>query len=191
MIVSIVDYPKLLTFRIQPIALVSDIEKAFLMKAVKEENRDVIRFLWVDDVQSAEPKVVEYRFTRVVFLVTSSPCLLNATLHKHISSFEREDPEFVSQNLCSLYVNDLILSLEDVDKAYRLYIKSRERMTQGGFNLRKWLTNSRLLVKKIQGMESQKEISIQTERGNQFTEDDERFNIVMVGGIEERDANTE
>ena len=191
MIVSVVDHPKLLTFRIQPIGLVADIEKAFLMIAVKEEDRDVLRFLWVDDVQSAEPKVVEYRFTRVVFVVTSSPFPLNATLHKHISSFEREDPEFVSQNLCSLYVNDLILSLEDVDKAYQLYIKSRERMTQGGFNLRKWLTNSRLLVKKIQAMESQKEISIQTVRGNQFTEDDETFNIVMVGGIEERDTNTE
>ena len=48
----------LIRFRIQPIALVADIEKAFLMIAVKKEDRDVLRFLWVDDVNSAEPKIV-------------------------------------------------------------------------------------------------------------------------------------
>ena len=119
-------------FRIQPIALVADIEKAFLMIAVKKEDRDILRFLWVDDVNSAEPKIVEYRFARVVFGVTWSPFLLNATLLKHITSYEREDPEFVSQMLRSLYVDDLSVSIEDVDKAYQLYLKSRERMAQGG-----------------------------------------------------------
>ena len=149
----------LIRFRIQPIALIADIEKAFLMIAVKKEDRDVLRFLWVDDVNSAEPKIVEYRFARVVFGVTSSPFLLNATLFKHITSYEGEDPEFVNQMLRSLYVDDLSVSLEDVDKACQLYLKSRERMAQGGFNLRKWLINSRPLMQKIKEMESQRDIA--------------------------------
>ena len=124
-------------FRVQPIALVADIDKAFLMITVKREDRDALRFLWADDVNSAEPKIVEYRFAQVVFGVTSSPFLLNVTLLKHITSYEMENPEFVNQMLHSLYVDDLSLSLEDVDKAYQLYLKSRERMAQGGFNLRK------------------------------------------------------
>ena len=62
---------------------------------------------------------------------------MNATLLKHITSYEREDPEFVNQMLRLLYVDNLSVSLEDVDKAYQLYLKSRERMTQGGFNLHK------------------------------------------------------
>ena len=99
-----------------------------------------------------------------MFGVDSSPYLLNATLLKHITSYEREDPEFVNRMLRSLYVDDLSLSLEDVDKAYELYLKSRERMAQGGFNLRKWLTNSRPLMEKIKEIESQREFSIQTER---------------------------
>ena len=181
----------LIRFRIQPIALAADIEKAFLMIAVKEEDRDVLRFLWVDDVNSAEPNIVEYRFARVVFGVTSSPFLLNATLRNHIISYEKKDPEFVSQMLRSLYVDDLSLSLADVDQAYQLYLKSRERMSHGGFNLRKWLTNSRPLMEKIKEMESRKEVSIRTEKGNQLIEDDETFNRVMVGGLEERDVNTE
>jgi len=35
----------LIRFRVQPIALVADIEKAFLMMGVREEDRDVLRFL--------------------------------------------------------------------------------------------------------------------------------------------------
>ena len=62
------------------------------MTVVKEEDRDVLRFLWVGDVNSAEPKIVENRFARVVFGATSSPFLLKATLLKYITSHEREDP---------------------------------------------------------------------------------------------------
>ena len=36
-------------------------------------------------------------------------------------------------------------------------------MAQGGFNLRKWMTNSRPLMEKVKGMESQREFSIQKE----------------------------
>ena len=142
-------------------------------------------------MNSVEPNILEYRFARVLFGVTSSPFLLKATLRNHIISFEREDPKFVSQMLRSLYVHDLSLSLADVDQAYQLYLKTRERMSQGGFNLRKCLTNSRPLMKKIKEMESQKEVSIQMEKGTQLIEDDETFNRVMVGGLEERDVNTE
>ena len=175
----------LIRFRVQPTALVADIEKGFLMIAVKKEDRDVLCFLWVDDVNSAEPKIVEYRFARVVFGVTSSNFLLNATLLKHITSYERDDPEFVNQMLHSFYVDAVSVSLEDVDKAYQLYLKSRERIAQGGFNLRRWLTNSRPLMEKIKEMESQREFSMQTERENQLNEDDETYNSIMVVGLEE------
>jgi len=69
----------LLRFRVQPILLVADKEKALLMIAVRKEDRDVMRFLWVDDVTSAEPNIVEYRFARAVFGVTSSPFLVSST----------------------------------------------------------------------------------------------------------------
>jgi len=70
------------------------------MIAVKEEDRDALRFLWVDDVSSAETKFAEYRYSRVVFGVTSSPF----PVLKHITSYEGEYTEFVNQILRSLYV---------------------------------------------------------------------------------------
>jgi hypothetical protein len=57
----------LLRFRCHPTALVGDIEKAFLMIAIAKEDRDVLRFLWVDDITKDNPKIMIYRFTRVVF----------------------------------------------------------------------------------------------------------------------------
>ena len=101
------------------------------MIAIKKEDRDVLRFLWVDEVNSAEPKIEEYRFAQFLFGVTSSPFLLNATLPKHITSYERENREFVNRMLRPLYVDDLSLSHEDVDKAYELYLKSREGWLKG------------------------------------------------------------
>jgi len=70
----------LLRFRANRVALAGDIEKSFLMVGMTEEDRDVLRFLWVDDIVKSSPEIVVLRFTRVVFRVSSSPFLLNATI---------------------------------------------------------------------------------------------------------------
>ena len=54
----------------------ADIEKAFLMISVAEEDRDVLRFLWLEDIKNELPKIQVLRFTRVVFGVSSNPFLL-------------------------------------------------------------------------------------------------------------------
>ena len=48
------------------VAIVADVEKAFLMVSVCKEDRDALQFLWVDDVQKTLPVPVVLRFTRVV-----------------------------------------------------------------------------------------------------------------------------
>ena len=67
--------------------LVADIEKAFLMISIDEKNRDTLRFLWVDDIDSELPRKQVLRFARVVFGVSSSPFLLNATIKHHIDKY--------------------------------------------------------------------------------------------------------
>ena len=77
----------LLRFRATKIALTGDVEEAFLMVGIAEEDRDVPRFLWVDDIEK-NPEIVVLRFTGVVFGVWSSPFLLNATLKNHIERYK-------------------------------------------------------------------------------------------------------
>ena len=83
----------LLRFRGNKIGLVSDIKKAFLNVGVQARDRDVLRFLWVDDINSVTPEIIIRRFTRVIFGSTSSQFLLNATIFTHLDKYKQLEPE--------------------------------------------------------------------------------------------------
>ena len=121
-------YRILIRFRENRIALVGDIEKAFLNVEVDEGDRDCLKFLWVKDIESDKWETVVYRFCRVVFGLNASPFLLNATLRHHVSKYLETDPEFVKKVLESFYVDDLVSGESTVDKAFQLYDKTMSRM---------------------------------------------------------------
>ena len=56
----------LFRFRSYAVALVANIEEVFLMISVDPNDRDVLRFLWVEDPFDSDVKLVTMRFTRVV-----------------------------------------------------------------------------------------------------------------------------
>ena len=59
--------------------------------------RDVLRFLWVENLEDEVPQIMILRFKRVTFGVGLSPFLLNATLRHHLSRYEEADPELIQQ----------------------------------------------------------------------------------------------
>ena len=65
----------LVKFRVHPIALTADVEKAFLQIQIKHDNRDMLRFLWFDDVNSPDPCIVQFRFCRLPFGLLPSPSI--------------------------------------------------------------------------------------------------------------------
>ena len=125
----------LLRFRLHRVALAGDIEKAFLMVSVECKDRDCLRFLWVRDVKDETPEVIILRFTRVVFSVSSSPFLLNATVNHHMETYQHMDPTFVDKFLSSIYVDDVSLGGDNVDSTFELYLKSKLRLAEAGFKL--------------------------------------------------------
>ena len=139
----------LLHFRCHQIALISDIEKAFLQVSIAPEHCDFLGFLWVSDVNEAHPKIVIKRMTRAMFGVTSSLFLLGGTLQHNISKYEEEDPEIVKKLLQSFYVDDFNSGGENVDQAFQLYLKSKKILSDGGFTLRKWSSNNKELLELI------------------------------------------
>ena len=100
----------------------------------------MLRFLWVDDIDNPSPEIVVPRFTRVVFGVSSSPFLLNTTIKHHIERYKEADPEFVEKFLRFIYVDDLSSGAPESNKGYELYLKSKLRLAEGGFNLRKFVS---------------------------------------------------
>ena len=106
------------------------------MIGITEKDRDVLRFLWIDNIESQNPNVIELRFARVVFGISSSPFLLNATL-QHLLEQQRDvDPLIVQKLARSFYVDDAVTGAHDEDEAYSLYQTAKSILKRGGFNLR-------------------------------------------------------
>ena len=142
-------YGVLLRFRAHNIAVVGDIEKAFLQINLNPKDRDFVRFLWFENIENIDfdnfqnNKLVEYRLCRVLFGVASSPFLLSATLIHHVKKFIHEDAEFVEKLLNSLHVDDLNSGCDDVDSGFDFFVQCKNTLKEGSFNLRKFKSNSR------------------------------------------------
>lgn len=167
-------FDQLVKFRWNAIGLTGDIEKAFLMVGIKPDDRDMLRFLWYEDPFIPNPKLAVYRFNRLMFGLRPSPSILGATIEHHLRFYQLSEPEMVELLRKSLYVDDLITGEENDAKAFDVYKKSKEIMAKGGFNLRKWNSNSRSLLKLIDDYEISHEQSESTPNVI-TTEDDESY----------------
>ena len=123
------------------------------MISVAEQDRDVLQFLWFDNALLEKPTMIELRFARVVFGVSSSPFLLNATVKHHLERFLATYPETVTSILESICVDDVVFGAEDEDSAYKLYLESKEILKNGSFNLRKFTTSCPSLQDRINNAE--------------------------------------
>ena len=144
----------LLRFRSYSIGLTADIEKAFLMISVSPSDHDVLGFLWTKDPYAEDLKIQKLRFARVVFGVSCSPFLLNATLRHHIKKYHITHPDIVNILTESTYVNDVIFGADTKEEAYELYRSSKELMSHGQFNLQKFVTNIQSLQSHINAQEN-------------------------------------
>ena len=81
----------LVRFRLNPIGIIADIEKAYLQIYVADCHRDFLRFLWFDDVFKDIPEEVIFRFCRVIFGANCSQYLLNSVIRYHASQYKDID----------------------------------------------------------------------------------------------------
>lgn len=148
----------LLNFRNKAVALTADIEQAFLQILLDESDRNAVRFLWVEnDNKMGHFETKIFRMTRVLFGATPSPFLLAATLKHHIKKYEREYPLAYQILNSQLFVDDLISGLENENQSFEIYKQIKEILREGGFNMRKWKTNSEILQKELNEAENYSE----------------------------------
>ena len=125
----------LLNFRVGKYALIADISKAFLRVGLQEIDRDYVRFLWSDDLDTP-PKT--FRFKSVPFGSTSSPFLLQATLLKH---FEGCEPPLRTILDSSFYVDNFQYTTDDENELYELQCKTTGCLAEANFPLQEWNSN--------------------------------------------------
>ena len=137
-------------FKMEKIALISDIKQVFLQIQIDTEHRDFLRFLSYTDIRTDFlPSVL--RFTRLVFGLTLIPFILNATVKFHLSQYlGQEKLKWVIEKfLQDLNVDDSTTSFDDVDDAYYFYETAKYFQQKGSFDLRKWITNNENLQHRI------------------------------------------
>ena len=139
----------LLRFQMFPIGVISDIKQAFLNVGIAKNHRDYLRFLWFDDVFSKNPNIIIFRFLRVLFGLVCSPFLLNATIQLHMNQPGVYDPAFVQQFLRDLYIDDSTVGVHSNEEGFKFHQKAKSAMKDAGFDLRKWASNSKDLIRRI------------------------------------------
>ena len=170
-------FDTLVKFRWHRIGLTADIEKAFLMVGIRETDRDMLRFLWLKDPNDPNSEIAHFRFTRLVFGLRPSPAILASTIRHHLDALLSEEfkPEFIEALKNSLYVDDLVTGEENEAKTMDLYMKSKSVMQRGGFNLRKWKTNSKVVQDAINRADNCVNPAVVSEVKKIVTEEDESY----------------
>ncbi|XP_077865477.1 uncharacterized protein LOC144352174, partial [Saccoglossus kowalevskii] len=133
----------LIKFRSNPVAITSDIEKAFLQVKLEPEERKFTKFLWLSDSGDTESEFDTYQFKSVLFGATPSPFILNAVVRAHLDTYNTSAIARDLQN--NIYVDDVISGVNNTNEAIDYYTHANEMMTSGGFNLRSWSTNDNTL----------------------------------------------
>jgi len=131
------EIPSILTrFRMGPVGVTSDIRKAFLQIEIEEKDRDYVRCLWYKD--SSFKEVQEYRHCRVVFGVSSSPFLLQATLDHHLSKSPKELEETAELLKKSFYVDNSCVSVQTLEQALKFKDEAITLLEKAKVDLRCW-----------------------------------------------------
>ncbi|XP_055948251.1 uncharacterized protein LOC129981438 [Argiope bruennichi] len=133
----------LLKFRIFEVVFCGDIEKAFLMIGVAEQDRRYLRFLWHTNDKDREYVVLQ--MSRVLFGSRCSPFLLRDTIGYHVRKYLERYPDCVDMLDNALYADDLCYGAETVQKVFSLSSGAVTILKDAGFNLRKLCTNSKEL----------------------------------------------
>ena len=178
----------LMSFRAHKVGLVADIEKAFLNIEVDKQQRDLMCFLWIDDINNEDPNIVTYRFCRVIFSMNCSPFLLNATLKYHVTKYYALEPVLAQNTPEGLYFDDWTSGGENDDEVYAIYKATNACFASGGFNLRKWASNKKEVIEKIVLDRLKKE---QLKENEPHSNEDQSLAKMSVGGLDEIDPTKE
>ena len=136
-------------FRHAPIALMADIESMFYQVQVPVEDRDFLRFLWWPEGDTSK-KLQDYRMTVHIFGASSSPGCSNYAL-KATANDNEQDLGSIAANVLrrNFYVDDGLVSVDSVSEAVDVMKNIKEMCHRGGFNLHKFTSNSKEVLKQI------------------------------------------
>lgn len=136
----------ILNFRKFPIAITSDICKMYLQILIHPDDR---KYQHIFYRFNPSKEVQEYELTRLSFGMSCSPYLALRVLKQLINDEGSAFPLAVSAMRDNLYMDDILTGANTIEEALRMYHELQELLARGGFELKKWASNSNRVVQFI------------------------------------------
>ena len=133
----------ILKWRQHKIAFIADIEKMFRQIWIQECDQHYQKILWRD---APHQLLREYQLTTVTYGTKAAPFLAMMTLQQLAYDERHRFPEAAKVVQECFYMDDLLHGSHSIEAAKSLQQNLIELMQTGGFNLRKWMSNSNVLV---------------------------------------------
>ncbi|XP_058817299.1 uncharacterized protein LOC131680602 [Topomyia yanbarensis] len=126
-------------FREKPVAFGGDIQEMYHQVRIREEDKQAQRFLFREALTDA-PQV--YVMDVATFGSTCSPSSAQFVKNMNAEQFAERYPEAADAIIRRHYVDDYYDSVDTVDEAIKRANEVKFIHSQGGFNIRNWVSNS-------------------------------------------------
>lgn len=138
----------LFRFREEEAAFSADIEGMFYQANVTPSDTDSLRFLWWPGSVDELPE--DYKMLVHIFGTKSSPCCAYKALNRTAQdNKDNYPPEVVKTVRRNFYVDDVLKSVQSIEKAVHLTSDLTKLLKEGGFRLTKFSSNSREVLQSI------------------------------------------
>ena len=169
----------LLRWRTHRICLTADIEKMFRQILVHPEDRRYQRLLWR---QREEDAVSDYELNTVTYGLACAPYLAIRTLRQLAQDERSRFPRAASILERDVYMDDVLTGADSEKEAHELRTELCQLCRAGGFNLRKWVSNTPTLLEGLPGEEAPlavnwEEDTLHTALGVQWSVREDEFRV--------------
>ncbi|XP_061386945.1 uncharacterized protein LOC133321887 [Musca vetustissima] len=123
----------------------SDLEKMFRQIKVVESHQKYQQILW----RNSDSNIYIYKLQTVTYGTSSAPYLSIRVLHQLAQDETEKFPEACKILKTDTYVDDIISGADSESEAIFLQENLVQLLSAGGFNLRKWTSNSTELMSHI------------------------------------------
>ncbi|XP_046868666.1 uncharacterized protein LOC124461157 [Drosophila willistoni] len=141
----------LIRFRERPVAVAGDISEMFHQVRVRPEDQTAQKFLWRsgNSAKAAETYVMQV----MTFGASCSPALANYIKNRNAERFRKESPRAVAAICRNTFVDDWLESTNTEDEMTELAMEVQRIHLEGGFNMRRWTSNSASVVRALKNQE--------------------------------------
>lgn len=147
----------LLRFRQEPIAMTADIKSMFYQVRVPRSDVYFLRFLWCPELE-IEQNPKDHCMLVQLFGAVSSPSCASFALQRTTEHNSHMRPQVTETVMHNFYVDDCLVSVPTIQEEVQLRSDLVDLCNMGGFQLTKWVSNSRTVLSSTEEEQRGKDI---------------------------------